>query len=95
MSATDLMALAQDTGFRNAVEFALFDVAKDKAVGSPASNDLAFLNAILVGEARLDPIVTSVVVINSAPNADDATGLKANIETLWPFLARAWAARTV
>ena len=95
MAAVDLMALAHDKGFRRKVEFALFDVAKDKAVGTPAGDDLIYLNAILNGTADFDPAITAVVVINSGAESATDAQLKANAVTLWPFLARAWVVRTL
>ena len=95
MAAIDLMALANDNGFRRRVKFALFDEAKDQASGAPTGDDLAYVNGILNGETPFDHVVTAVVVANADPeNADDAS-LKSTVATLWPFLARAWAARTV
>ena len=95
MSVTDLMAITHDRGFRHRVEFALFDVAKDMSVPIPTGEDLDYVNAILVGEARLDPVVTAMVVINATAETDTDVVMKTNIEVLWPFLAKAWAARTV
>ena len=95
MAALELMALAKDNGFRRRVEFALFDEAKGRAAPAPTGDDLAYVNGILNGETPLDHVVTAVVVTNADPeNADDAS-LKSTVAILWPFLARAWAARTV
>ena len=95
MAACDVMALAKDKGFRRRVGFALFDEAKGRAGGTPTGDDLAYVNGILNGETPFDNVVTAVVVANADPeNADDAS-LKSTIATLWPFLARAWTARTV
>ena len=95
MAVTDLMELVHDTGFRRRVEFALFSEAKNRAVGSPTGDDLAYVNGILNGETPFDHVVTAVVVTNSDPLTATDTSLQTTVTTLWPFLARAWVARTV
>ncbi len=90
----DLMALAKDAGFRNRVQFALFDEAKDRAGGGPTGDDLAYINGILNGESPLDNVVTAVVVDNTDAFLADDVSLKASVTSLWPFLATAWVART-
>lgn len=95
MAVVDLMALSHDLGFRRRVEFALFSEAKDRAGGSPTGNDLTYVNGILNGETPFNHVVTAVVVTNADALTADDVSLKATVSTLWPFLARAWAARTV
>ena len=95
MAAIDIMGKISDRGFRLRVQYALFSVAKDKADPAPTADDLAYVNAILVGEAALSPVYIAVLVINASAATDTDVIIKGNIETLWPFLARAWVARTV
>lgn len=97
MAYIDLAELARETGFQEKIRMAMFDVARDKAVASPAvaGDDLTFINGILNGEVSVYQISVGVSVVNSDPqNADDAS-LKTTVENIWPFYAVAWANRTV
>ena len=93
MAVIDLTALARDRGFRRRVEFALFDVARDKAGATPTGDDLAFINGILNGQVNVFNVVMGVVVVNADPQAADDASIKATMEAIWPFYAIAWVAR--
>lgn len=94
MVITDLMAMTKDAGFQHRVQYALFNEAKDQAgTAVDPSDDLVYLNGILAGEAPMEPVYISVVVVATDPNND--ADIAVAITTLWPFLARAWVARTV
>ncbi len=97
MAAIDLMELARDHGFNERVKFVMFDVARDKAAGPPAptGDDLNFVNGIMNGENSVHHLVMGVVVQNADPEAADDASLKSTVETLWPFYAAAWTARTL
>ena len=92
MPSRSLMELPNDTGFRNSVEFALFDVASDKApTAVDPSDDLTFINGVLNGEVDIRNMAIAVVVANADPRTADDASIKTTVETVWPFFAAAWS----
>ncbi len=93
MAALDLTALARQNGFQATIRAIMFDVARDKATAA-TGDDLSFVNGILNGENSVFQLALGVAVVNGDPAADDAS-LKTTVEAVWPFYAKAWAARVV
>ncbi len=92
MTFIKLMELAHDKGFQRRVLMAMFQVAKDKALGA-AEPDLSFVNAILKGTASEFQmsmgVLLNAVVANAGGSATSATDaqLKTAVEQVWPFYA--------
>jgi len=94
MTALEIMELVRDAGYMARIEAILFDVARDKAPGA-VSPDLDFINGILNGEVNPRQMAIAVGVVNVDASVADDASLKTTVETVWPFFATAWVARTL
>ena len=92
MLAIDLMETARDNGFQLRVQGVLFDVVKDRA-GAATGDDLNFVNGIVNGETSIFHLAIGVALVSTDVSND--TNIKEAINTLWPFYAKAWTARTL
>ncbi len=94
MAALDLTSLARQDGFQATIRAVMFEVARGKAP-TAVGDDLNFVNDIMNGENNVFHLALGVAVVNDDPAGADDASLKATVEAVWQFYAKAWAARAV
>lgn len=98
MSSIGLMEIANDRGFLRRVQFAMFEVSKDKVIAAATGNSLAYLQGILNGEAPVSQMALGVLLNSAVATAGRAATdaqIKAAVEQVWSHYANAWAVRAV
>ncbi len=91
MSFIKLMELAHDKGFQRRIQMAMFKVARTKS-GSADAADIAFVTAIVRGQASVFQMALGVLTDGTVITVGDAvtdTQIKSAVDTVWPVYAKA------